>query len=205
MNFLRNHWFDIGGILAILNIIALLIFHTQLTSFEILLWISLISLFVHQVEEYRYPGYFPGMVNTVLFKSTQPERYPLNTSSAFIINVILGWGVYAAAIFVNNNAIWFTMIPIIVSLGNFMAHTTLFNIKGKTFYNPGMLTSIFLFLPIVIYYFYYVSSSNLAETSDYIIGIILGIILNYVGIIKVINWMKNKNTPYVFQPRQAKP
>lgn len=204
MNFLRNHWFDIGAVLAVLNIIALLIFQNGLTDFEILLWISLISLFLHQFEEYRYPGYFPGMVNTVLFKSSEPDRYPLNTNSAFIINVILGWGVYAAAIFMNTNAIWFTMIPFIVSLGNFMAHTTLFNIKGKTFYNPGMLTSIFLFLPIVIYYFYYISVNNLAVTSDYIIGIILGVIMNYVGIIKVIEWMKNKNTKYIFEPRQAR-
>jgi hypothetical protein len=205
LNFFRNHWFDVGGVLAVLNIIALLIFRNDLTSFEILLWINLIALFIHQFEEYRYPGYFPGMVNTVLFKSAEPDRYPLNTNTSLIINVVLGWGVYAAAIFVNTNAIWFTMVPVIVSLGNFIAHTALFNIKGKTFYNPGMLTSILFFLPIVIYYFYYISVNNLAATSDYVIGIILGIILNYVGIIKVIEWMKDKNTKYIFEPRQARP
>lgn len=204
MTFLRNNWFDIGSVLAILNIAALLIFQNELSGFEILLWISLISLFIHQFEEYRYPGYFPGMVNTVLFKSSEPDRYPLNTNSSFIVNVVLGWGIYAAAIFVNTDAVWFTMIPIIVSLGNFMAHTLLFNIKGKTFYNPGMLTSVLLFLPIVIYYFYYISINDLAATSDYIFGIIGGIILNYVGIIKMIEWMKDKNTKYIFASRQSK-
>lgn len=205
MNFLRNHWFDIGGVLAVLNAIALIIFRNDLTGFEVILWINLIALFLHQVEEYAYPGYFPGMLNTVMYKSSQPDRYPLNTNSAFVVNVILGWAVYIAAIFINTDAMWFTVIPISVSFANFMAHTFLFNIKGKTFYNPGMLTSIFLFLPVVTYYFYYVSENDLLSKSDFNIGLILGILLNFIGIIKVINWMKNPNTPYIFQPRQARP
>jgi hypothetical protein len=53
-------------------------------------WLSLISLFLHQAEEYRYPGYFPGMVNLVMFASPQPDRYPLNTNTALIVNVVIG-------------------------------------------------------------------------------------------------------------------
>jgi hypothetical protein len=43
----------------------------------LLLWISLIMLFGHQFEEYRYLGSFPGMMNTVRHASTQPDCWRL--------------------------------------------------------------------------------------------------------------------------------
>jgi hypothetical protein len=64
MNFLRHHWFDVGLALALAVSIALLF--TTLSPVSLLLWISLIALFVHQFEEYRFPGYFPGMINLVV-------------------------------------------------------------------------------------------------------------------------------------------
>jgi hypothetical protein len=52
MNVFRLHWFDIGLGLALLTGIFLAL--VPLSP-----WLSLISLFLHQAEEYRYPGYFP--------------------------------------------------------------------------------------------------------------------------------------------------
>ena len=55
MNFLRLHWFDIG--LAFAFVTGGIVFTSHLNTISLLLWISLISLFLHQFEEYRYPGY----------------------------------------------------------------------------------------------------------------------------------------------------
>lgn len=201
MNFLRLHWQDVGIGFAIIGGMVLATVAKQIDSFSILLWLSLISLLVHQFEEYRYPGYFPGMVNSVLFKSAKPDRYPLNTNTSLIVNVIVGWLAYFLAAFFGRHAIWLAMGTILVSAGNCIAHVFLFNIRGKTLYNPGLLTSVLLFLPIVIVFFKQIVQYHLASPSDWVCGIVLGIFLNVVGIVKLIDWLKDEHTPFIFPNR----
>jgi len=196
---MRLHWFDIGlGFAFITGGVLLLL---KLNPLSLLLWISLISLFFHQFEEYRYPGYFPGMMNTVVFSSQQPDRYPLNTNIAFIINVFVGWLSYFLAAVYGEIVLWLGIATIVVSIGNFIAHTFLFNIKGRTLYNSGMFTAIVLFLPVAAYFGYFLIQGNLATPIDWIVGIILGIALNFLGILKLIDWLKDENTRYIFPER----
>jgi Protein of unknown function with HXXEE motif len=199
MDFMRLHWFDLGFALALTTGGILLLI--KLNPLSLLLWISLISLFLHQFEEYRYPGYFPGMMNTVMFSSKQPDRYPLNTNTAFIINVFVGWLSYFLAAVFGERVLWLGIATILVSVGNFIAHTFLFNIKGKTFYNPGMFTAIVFFLPIATYFGYLLLQGNLATPIDWTVGITLGIVLNFIGILKLIDWLKDENTEYIFPKR----
>ena len=203
MNFMRLHWFDVGIVFALITGSFVLL--NKLNPVSLLLWLSLISLFLHQFEEYRYPGYFPGMMNTVMFSSKQPDRYPLNTNTAFIINVFIGWFSYLLAALFGERALWLGIATILVSVGNFIAHTFLFNIKGKTFYNPGMFTAIVLFVPIAAYFGFLLVQSNLATPADWIVGIILGIIFNVIGILKLIDWLKDENTEYIFPKRFLMP
>lgn len=203
LNLFRYHWFDLALILSIALGTALFI--TQPTGMTLLLWLSLGSLFLHQVEEWRFPGYFPGMVNAVMFKSDMPDRYPLNANSGMLINVVLGWSGYLLAALFWKQAIWLAIATILVSVGNIFAHTIIFNIKGKTFYNPGLLTSWLLFVPIVYFFFRLVSAEELASPLNWIIGIGLGIALNYFGIYKMILWLADTNTLYVFPRRFLSP
>ena len=203
MNFMRLHWFDMGLVLAFVTGGFVLV--GNLAPLSLLLWLSLISLFLHQFEEYRYPGYFPGMMNTVMFSSKQPDRYPLNTNTSFIVNVFIGWFSYLLAAIFAEKALWLGIATILVSVGNFVAHAFLFNIKGKTFYNPGMFTAILLFVPISSYFGYLVIQGHLATPFDWMVGVILGIALNAVGILKMIDWLKDENTEYIFPKRFLMP
>jgi hypothetical protein len=196
---MRHHWFDVGLVFAF--IVGGFLFISKLNPLSLLLWVNLISLFLHQFEEYRYPGYFPTMMNTVMFSSNQPDRYPLNTNTAFIINVFIGWLSYFLAALLGEKALWLGIATILVSVGNFVAHTFIFNIKGKTWYNPGMLTAVLLFMPVAVYFFYWVIQGHLDTLTDWILGIVLGVVLNYVGILKLIEWIKDKNTKYIFPKR----
>jgi hypothetical protein len=198
MSFLRRHWFDLGLIFIIPIVIYLFLTWNQNNIIQNLLWISLISLFIHQFEEYRFPGNFPKMMNTVMFKSDTPGKYPLNPNTSLIINVFTGWLTYLLATIFWKQAIWLSIASILVSAGNFIAHTMLFNIKGKTKYNPGMITSILLFLPISVIFFIILIKTNSATLIDWSIGLVLGIILNVFGILKMIDWLKDKNTKYSF-------
>jgi hypothetical protein len=205
MNYLRKHWYDLGGILAFIVLIYVFVNISSLTDYELLMWLSLVGLFFHQVEEYRIAGTFPGMINTVMFNSNMPDRYPLNTDSAFIINVFVGWLFYFFAAILGEKAIWLGLATILVSLGNFIAHTFLFNIKGKTFYNAGMITSLIFFAPAVYFFFHIVYANDLITKADYLAGIPLGLALNIIGVFKFIAWLKNKNTSYIFEQRNLLP
>lgn len=201
MNFLRKHWYDLGILFAVVIIIYLFKYQHSFTNYQCLMWLSLVSLFFHQLEEYRVVGTFPGMLNTAMYKSKMPDRYPLNTNTALFINVVVGWTFYFFAAFFAEKAIWFGLATILISAGNIIAHTFLFNIKGKTIYNAGMVTSLIFFVPCVYFFFSIVHYKNLITTTDYLIGIPLGIILNVIGVLKTIDWMADKSTVYIFEDR----
>jgi Protein of unknown function with HXXEE motif len=203
LNYLRYHWFDLAIVLAIA--LAIVLYITQPSGMTLLLWLSLGSLFSHQIEEWRYPGYFPGMLNNAMFKSDMPDRYPLNANSGMIVNVVFGWGSYVLAALFWQQAIWLAIGTILVSIGNIVAHTIIFNIKGKTLYNPGLITSWLFFVPIVYFFFQIVVGEQLATPLDWAIGVALGIVLNYFGIYKMILWLADRNTPYIFPKRFLSP
>jgi len=199
MNFLRMHWFDLGlGLAAATGGYLLLV---RPAGLALLLWLNLAALFLHQAEEYRYPGYFPGMMNRVMFASSQPDRYPLNPQIALIVNGTVGWLTYFLAALFGTRAPWLAIAALLVSAGNFVAHTFLFNFKGRTRYNPGMLTALLLFLPLAALAYTWIARSGLASPLDWAAGLVLGAVLNYVGILKLIDWLKDENTSFVFPAR----
>ena len=199
LDFLRLHWFDIGILLSL--VVGTCILLEKPAGLALILWASLAALFIHQFEEYRYPGYFPGMMNVVLFSSKQPDRYPLNTNSAVAVNLGTGWLAYFLAAFFNTEAIWLGIAVTMITLGNFILHAFVFNIRGRTFYNPGMATGVVIFLPISVYFYYQVIVTAAASPLEWGVGIVLGLGLFYVGINKLVDWLKDENTPYVFPSR----
>lgn len=205
MKFLYKHWFDLGAALGVLTLTLTLLHVSALSEYQLLMWLSLATLFFHQFEEYRLPGTFPGMVNGVMFQSELPDRYPLNSRTSFIINVAIGWTLYILAALGGESFIWLGMASILVSLGNIMAHTFLFNLKGKTLYNAGLLTSWLLFAPCVFFFFKIIEQNQFATPSDYLIGIPLGIAINVFGVFKPITWLADRNTIYLFSNRQLLP
>ena len=205
MNIFRKHWFDIGGFLSIIVLAFIYLNFKTLSNYQLLMWLSLVSLFFHQLEEYRIVGTFPGMLNTVLYKSEIPDRYPLNTKSAFYVNVVMGWTSYFLAALFAEKAIWLGVAIMLISVGNIIAHTTLFNIKGKTIYNAGLATSWLFFAPCAYFFFSIVYTEHLITITNYLIGIPLGVTLNIVGILKLIDRMADKNTIYIFEQRNLLP
>jgi hypothetical protein len=201
MNFLRKHWYDLGGLLALFTIIGIFTYYHAMTDYQLVMWLSLVSLFLHQLEEYRIGGTFPGMANRVMFKSDLPDRFPLNTNSSLFVNVYFGWTSYLLAAVIAEHAVWLGVATIVVSIANSISHTTVFNIKGKTFYNAGLVTSWLFFVPCIYFFFRIVYTENLITPLDYIIGIPLGIAFNIFGILKPMTWFADKNTNYIFEQR----
>ncbi len=191
--------------MAIISLLFVSICYSALTNYQLLMWLSFVSLLFHQLEEYRFIGTFPGMVNTVMFRSDTPDRYPLNTNTALIVNVCLGWSTYLLAAIAGEKTVFLGIATIMVSIGNIIAHTIIFNLKGSTIYNAGLITSWFCLAPCVFFFFKVIHTENLAVEMDYLIGAPLGIILNVFGILKPITWLADKNTTYIFENRNLLP
>jgi hypothetical protein len=200
MKFFRQRWFQVGLILAIIVLCVVAVERQQMSNFRILLCVSLVTLFIHQFEEYRLPGYFPRMINTKFFESRAPDRFPLNANTALIINVLLGWLLYALAIVFADKALWLATATIVVSAANVVAHLVLFNVKGKTHYNPGMASAVLLFVPMTIGYFVYLQHHHLLHADNLVVGIGVGALINYFGIFKLIGILSDKRSPYPFEP-----
>jgi hypothetical protein len=205
MNYIRNHWFDMGGITAIVILVVLLFSYQRLPNYQLLMLLNLTALFLHQLEEYRWPGTFPGMLNRVMFNSDLPDRYPLNSNTSLIINVFAGWLVYLLAIIAGSSLVWMGMAAILVSLGNIVAHTVVFNLKGKTLYNAGLISCWLFFAPCVFFFFKIIHQQDLVSATDYLIGIPLGITINIFGVLKPIKWLADKDTKYIFKKEQLLP
>lgn len=202
MHFLRDHWYDMGGILGVITLGIVFPSLPEMSDYQALMWFSLISLFFHQMEEYRVAGTFPGMINRVMFNSNLPDRYPLNSNTSLIINVWIGWSLYLLAALTGDRFIWLGMATILISLGNIIAHTFIFNLKGKTIYNAGLATSWLFFAPCVFFFFKVIHDEALATPTDYLIGIPLGILINIIAVFKLITWLADKKTAFIFQNRQ---
>ncbi len=205
MNLLRKNWYDLGAFFSALVCFYVYINYSNLTNYQTLMWCSLVSLFLHQLEEYRIAGTFPVLINSVMFNSKLPDRYPLKTNTAFYVNVVIGWTSYFLAAILAEKAFWLGIATIMVCFGNATAHTTVFNIKDKTLFNACLARSWLLLVPCTFYFVSIIHTNNLATSTDYFIGIALGLILNIVGILKLIDWMADENTTYIFYERNLLP
>jgi len=203
MRWFRNHWFDVGGILALIIVLFVWCLAPALSAFQMLLWLHLAALLLHQVEEYRYPGTFPGMLNVLLFHSKEPRLYPLQANTAMCINTF-AWLLYLLTALCHQHAVWLGMITIFISAGNVLAHSFLFNLKGKTWYNAGMLSSWLCFVPCIYWFFIIIYRAHLVNALDYWVAVPLGLLAN-ASIIVAIKWLARKNNPYPFPERNMLP
>jgi len=202
MGWAERHWFDVGGVLGVILAAWLALAGSSMTPLSLLLWLSLLSLLAHQVEEWRWPGWFPGMLNVVLFRSTDPWQFPLNVRSGLAVNVGVGWLGYLLAALLADQALWLALATIMVSLGNCVLHLIVIPIRGRMPYNPGMATSLVLFLPLSIWFVIGFWSSM--SIGDIIAGLALGIALNVGGVIGLIRILEDPAAP-PFAARQVEP
>jgi hypothetical protein len=198
MKFLRRHWYDIGGVIAIGAAAYLAIFWNQLETLVRIQLMSFIAILVHQFEEYRFPGGEPAIMNKVIQPSDIPDRYPLNQNSAMITNVLIAYTVYLLPVFLPH-VIWLGLGPMLMGFSQFIVHGIMTNRKLKSIYNPGLGAVVFLHFPIGIFYIYYVVSNGLVRGTDWILALIyLAIIAGVVVNGLTYKVLANRNSKYPF-------
>lgn len=173
-------WQTIGGLLAPVILTILLIqkyTEPNLNLYQWLMWLHLPLLFLHEYEEYVIsPDGFKKFVNTHTPISLNPpqEDTPVNDEMIFVVNII-GWIWAIAGALLAKIAPWigagFLILQILI---NCLTHPVVFQLRRKA-YNPGLATTLGLLIPYITFVFWYIVTSNLFTTTDWILTFILGI------------------------------
>jgi Protein of unknown function with HXXEE motif len=198
MNFFRRHWYDIGAIVAIGAVVALIILWQQMSILQRLLLLNFIVLLVHQYEEYGWPGGEPAIMNMVLKPSTTPDRYPLNQNSAMVVNVLAGYGFYLLPVFFPT-VIWLGLAPVLFGILQFVVHGIVTNVKLRSVYNPGLAAVVLGHIPIGFYYLYYIDAYGFAGARDWAAAVAYMVAFQYIGMVKLCYaWLADQNSRFPF-------
>jgi hypothetical protein len=177
---LNRLWQTTGGLLAPL-ILTLLIIQKftdpNLNLYPWLMWLHVPLLFLHQYEEYVItPDGFKKFANTHTLLSLNPpqEDAPLDEAMIFQINMI-AWAWAIAGALLAEVAPWVGAgLLILQILINVITHSVVFQLRRKA-YNPGLATTLVLFVPYITFVFWIVVTSKLFSQLDWILTFVLGV------------------------------
>ena len=170
MKFFVRHWYDIAGVLVIP--VALWAWLGDWSTVQLILVLNLGVLFVHQFEEYRFPGGEPWVLNEVVMPKGPPvDRKPTNQLSGVWVNGT-AWVFYIVPIFLPD-VVWLGLAPILFgAVLQVYAHAFLTNVRLKAFYNPGLVAVMFGHLPLGIWYMVEVYQQGLIQWWDWAFGVV---------------------------------
>lgn len=200
----RRHWEDIGSLLAIGIGGALALIGRRLSRPQLFSVLNFVALLIHQFEEYHFPGYFPGQFNGGIFKSGKPDRYPLNTNSALVINTAIAYPFYLLPVLMPKQA-WLGLAPVLFGFAQALGHGIVFPRIAKARYSPGFLASLLLHVPIGIAYIRAQQAEQPLKRSDWIKAIMLLPLFAVAGILLPQQLLKDKESPYRFTEQQVGP
>lgn len=208
MDFYRKHWFDVGVGFAAGISIAMTIFKARSRNKRARaqvwsIW-NLVALLLHQCEEYRVPGYFPGQFNRGVLKSETPDHYPLNTQIAMMINTALAYPVYVLPVLFPRK-VWLGLAPVLMGFAQVLIHGVVFPLRAKARYGPGFVTALCLHLPIGIAYLRQITREQPVKGTDWMKGVLSFLGFAIGGIAVPILLLRDKESPYRFTEQQVGP
>jgi hypothetical protein len=108
----------------------------------------LVIYMVHQIEEHLWPGGFRQFTNSHVFKSGK-DNWPVDIDGVALINIAYVWLPVGAAALFPDALRWVGLGWVGLTLVNGISHiVTSIRFRG---YNPGLVTSIVLFLPFTLW------------------------------------------------------
>ena len=200
----RNNWYYLGGILFVGLAYYIGFFGNDLPVPQKIMILSFMGLLAHQFEEYAIPGGFPPMWNIVFNGEKEaPDRFPLNKQSSFFVNVVGAYPFYIIAICFPQ-WYWYGIAISVFGFTQFIIHGIMFPIKWKSFYNPGLATVISIFVPIGIYYLWFIHSYCQVQPWEWWVGVFSTPVVALLIIQLPIIVFKSKTSPFPFTQEEMK-
>lgn len=147
----KQTWAIIGGVIAVfLIILTFYIAKYKFYYIEAIAILNLAFLMLHQFEEYVVPGGFKDFFNRMIYNPVGLIHNRLNNKSIFLVNVVLGWGVYSIGMIYLSLPFSYVLVMVLVwvNMINGLIHLSfVYRLKR---YNPGLITSVLLLIPFGI-------------------------------------------------------
>lgn len=113
------------------------------------LWLGLLVIYMlHQIEEHLWPGGFRQFANANVFKSGN-DNWPVDMGGVALINIGFVWLPVGLAVLYPGALRWLALGWVGLTLINALTHIV--TTVRLHIYNPGLITSIVLFLPFTIF------------------------------------------------------
>ena len=172
MNWLKQNW-PVATIFLAIYVAIMLILFVRDDYPLLLIWAQLPVYFLHEFEEYVLPGGFVKWFNRRILGSSRDD-WPLTPSVSLWINVPIIFTAFPIG------AILATEVGI--QYGLWIAYFSVMNAAGHVVfavifrgYNPGLVISLLLNIPVGIYAIAYLSSHGLVSTTANIVSLLIGV------------------------------
>ncbi|MEO1518735.1 MAG: HXXEE domain-containing protein [Bacteroidota bacterium] len=203
-DFLLDNWMKIGTYAVPFLLIGAFAFTEKSTYQQLLIdhrfisTVMLIAYILHQYEEHwidvfgNYYAFYDFNNNFILHALGKPESTirPLTKASILMINTSLVWLVGAMAIWKSPKHLFPSIAMASIIVVNGLVHI-LAAIVNWT-YNPGLLTSIVIFVPLYFLFIQYVLSTSIAYKKQIISGVAWAFLAHVIMVVGLLmaNWFK---------------
>jgi hypothetical protein len=189
MKWLIDNWSKSTIFLAIYLLIMLLCYVMNDNFLLFLIWVQTPIYFLHQFEEYIFPGGFVEFFNTKVLGSNKSD-FPLNKEVSFWINIPIVFIAFPlSAILAGSIDISIGIWTAYFSILNALSHVGMF---FKYRYNPGFVVSIFLNIPVGIFTIYYFISHDTITLYAHLIGLVIAVLFQLGVMIYGFKFLKPK-------------
>lgn len=162
--------------LSVLAILAWIVFFRPAPLSERALWLGLLIIYMlHQIEEHLWPGGFRQFTNAHVFKSGN-DNWPVDIGGVALINIGFVWLPVSLAVLYPEALRWVGLGWIGLTLINALTHIV--STIRLRIYNPGLITSIVLFLPFTIFVLALEAQRGTLSGTDIGLIVVAGILLH---------------------------
>ena len=195
MAFIRDNWYRMGLVAFAATAVAVIALAPEMDATQRILLLSLMSLPLHQYEEYALPGGGPVVINRYFYgEPDNYRRFPGNWNSIMVVN-LSAYVFYVLALALPQLT-WLGMATMFFNLYQVLGHCIQMNLKMGTWYNPGMATSVFLFLPVSACYMVVVAGSGQMLAADWVLAAVCFTLIAAVSVVLPVQAMKRADSPY---------
>lgn len=199
---LVNNWAVIS---VLLGLVTLGIMTLSVWNFTQKIILALAAcMFFHFYEEFGFPGGFPYMGVKVLLGRDELDqtKWSANNLSSLFGN----WGalfmLYILPLFIPGLRFLSLAAVLFAFLECFM-HLVLFNVKQRSFYNPGLVTAVFGMTPIAVFYFLNISKGYVYTWYDYVLALLWCVVVFVFFFRSPIYWKLGSIEGYPFTEQAA--
>lgn len=149
MHSISANWQKATPLLAVIGAVLWLVFFRGNPASEQSIFFALLVIYmVHQMEEHLWPGGFRQYANAHVFKSGSDD-WPVDEGGVALVNIGFVWAPVAAEALFPGSLRLIGLGWIGLTFINAITHIVT-SIRFRQ-YNPGVVTSIILFLPFTIW------------------------------------------------------